>query len=190
MPDSALTIGGNPIRSATFYEYNPYIDERDFGTAMRSAFISRGFPSTIGMLVDTSRNGWGGSSYGRSRPTAVSTSTDLNTYVNASRLDRRYHRGNWCNQAGGIGERPAASPASGFDAWVWIKPPGESDGTSSNVPDPNDPNKKFDAMCDPNGQSRYNSAFSTGALPDAPHAGRWFQAEFDILVDNAYPPLP
>jgi cellulose 1,4-beta-cellobiosidase len=179
-----LTVGGQQVQSAAFYEYNPYFDERDFGTDMRSAFISRGFPSTIGMLIDTSRNGWGGSSYGRSRPTSVSTSTDLNTYVNASRIDRRYHRGNWCNQAGGIGERPRANPFSGFDAFVWVKPQGESDGVAdSSAP-------RFDAMCDPNGQSRYNSSYSTGALAGAPQAGQWFQAAFDILVQNAYPPLP
>ncbi|MCX7682343.1 MAG: glycoside hydrolase family 6 protein, partial [Anaerolineae bacterium] len=117
-------------------------------------------------------------------------STDLNTYVNQSRIDRRYHRGNWCNQAGGIGERPQAAPAPGIDAFVWVKPPGESDGISqSGVTDPCDPNKKFDVMCDPNAQSRYNSAYSTGAMAGAPHAGQWFQAQFQMLLQNAYPPL-
>jgi len=141
------------------------------------------------MLIDTSRNGWGGTSYGRSRPTAVSTSSDLNTYVNASRIDRRYHRGSWCNQQGGIGARPVASPAANIDAFVWIKPPGESDGVSqAGVVDPNDPAKTFDANCNPNGQSTYNSNYQTGAMT-APHAGRWNQAHFDMLVQNAYPAL-
>jgi cellulose 1,4-beta-cellobiosidase len=190
MTDSNLSVGGNPIKSATFYEWNPYIDEKDYGTAMYNAFVSAGFPSTIGMLVDTSRNGWGGTSYGRSRPTAASTSTDLNTYVTASRIDRRYHRGNWCNQEGGIGIRPTASTGvTGFDAFVWVKPPGESDGVSqAGVVDPNDPAKTFDIQCDPNGMSRYNGNYSTGAVP-APHAGRWNQAHFDQLVANAYPAL-
>jgi cellulose 1,4-beta-cellobiosidase len=190
LTDPNLTVGGQPVRSAAFYEWNPYFDELDFVTAMRNALIQRGFPSTIGMLIDTSRNGWGGSSYGRSRPTAVSTSTDLNTYVNQSRIDRRYHRGNWCNQQGGIGERPRANPASGVDAFVWVKPPGESDGISvSGVTDPCDPNKRHDIMCDPNAQSRYNSSYSTGAMAGAPHAGQWFQAQFEVLLRNAYPPL-
>jgi cellulase/cellobiase CelA1 len=39
-----------------------------------------------------------------------------------------------------------------------------------------DPNKKFDAMCDPNARNRCNNAFPTNALPNAPHAGRWFPA--------------
>ncbi len=190
LPDPNLTIGGQPVRSAAFYEWNPYFDELDFAIALRNAFISRGLPNTIGMVIDTSRNGWGGSSYGRSRPTAVSTSTDLNTYVDESRIDRRYHRGNWCNQAAGIGARPQAAPYTGIDAFVWVKPPGESDGVSQpGIVDPTDPNKKFDIMCDPNASSRYNSAYPTGALPNAPHAGRWFAEAFTILVQNAYPPL-
>jgi cellulase/cellobiase CelA1 len=186
LPNSNLQVGGQPVRSSTFYEWNPYFDEQSYGTAMRQAFMNAGFPNGIGMLVDTSRNGWGGPN----RPSAVSTSTDLNTYVNQSRIDRRPHRGGWCNQNGaGIGARPQAAPTAGFDAWVWIKPPGESDGVSSNVTDPNDPNKKFDAMCDPNAQNRYNNAFPTNALPNAPHAGRWFQAQFEMLVQNSFPPL-
>nr|6K55_A Chain A, Glucanase [Ardenticatenia bacterium]6K55_B Chain B, Glucanase [Ardenticatenia bacterium]6K55_C Chain C, Glucanase [Ardenticatenia bacterium] len=191
LPDPNLTIAGQPVRSASFYEWNPYFDELDYALALRNAFIGRGFPSTIGMLIDTSRNGWGGCSYGRCRPTGPSSDTSsVNAYVDGSRVDRRYHRGNWCNQAGGIGERPQAAPRSGIDAYVWVKPPGESDGVSQpGIVDPDDPNKKFDPMCDPNGQSRYNSAYPTGALPNAPHAGRWFPQQFEILVRNAYPPI-
>jgi cellulose 1,4-beta-cellobiosidase len=138
------------------------------------------------MLIDTSRNGWGGVN----RPTAVSTSTDLNTYVDQSRIDRRPHRGGWCNQNGaGIGARPTAGPAAGIDAYVWVKPPGESDGVSSDIPDPTDPNKKFDPMCDPNARNRYNTAYPTNALPNAPHAGQWFPDEFRMLVQNAFPAL-
>lgn len=93
------TVGGNPVRSATFYQWNTYIDELTYDTDMRAAFINAGFPNTIGMLIDTSRNGWGGSG----RPSGASTSTDLNTFVNATRIDKRIGRGNWCNQPGGIG---------------------------------------------------------------------------------------
>jgi cellulose 1,4-beta-cellobiosidase len=187
LTDSNRQVGGQPVKSAAFYEWNPYFDELDFAANMRTAMISRGFPSSIGMLVDTSRNGWGGPN----RPTSVSTSTDLNTYVNESRVDRRPHRGGWCNQAGaGIGARPAPAPATGFDAWVWIKPPGESDGVSEDgITDPNDPNKKFDPMCDPTARNRYNSAYPTNALPNAPHAGRWFPEQFRMLVENAYPAI-
>jgi cellulase/cellobiase CelA1 len=187
LPNPELQINFQPIRSSTFYEWNPYFDELDYVQAMRTAFVSAGFPSDIGMLIDTSRNGWGGPS----RPSGVSDSNDLNTYVDESRVDRRPHRGGWCNQSGaGIGFRPTADPAAGVDAYVWIKPPGESDGVSeAGVPDPNDPNKQFDAMCDPNAQNRYDPAYPTNALPGAPHAGRWFHDQLVMLVQNAFPAL-
>ena len=188
LTDSNQTVGGQPVRSAQFYEWNPYFDELDFAQALRNAFIQRGFPNSIGMLIDTSRNGWGGAN----RPTQVSTSTDLNTFVNESRIDRRPHRGGWCNQAGaGIGERPRANPATGIDAYVWVKPPGESDGTSEPdaPPPPDDPNKRHDPMCDPNARNRYNSSFPTNALDNAPHAGQWFPEQFRMLVQNAFPAL-
>jgi cellulose 1,4-beta-cellobiosidase len=138
------------------------------------------------MLIDTSRNGWGGSA----RPTGASASTDLNTFVNASKIDQRIGRGNWCNQPGGIGARPVASPAPGFDAYVWIKPPGESDGSSSLIPTgPNNPNGKgFDRMCDPTfGGDPLNNNLPTGAMANSPVSGAWFQAGFNTLVTNAYP---
>jgi cellulose 1,4-beta-cellobiosidase len=188
LPNPNLQVGSGQVMSATFYEFNPRFDERDYATNLQTAFAARGCTG-CGMLIDTSRNGWGGPN----RPTAVSTSSDLNTYVNQSRIDRRPHRGGWCNQAGaGIGVRPTASTGiTGVDAFVWVKPPGESDGVSeAGVVDPDDPAKGFDAMCDPDANSRYNSAFPTNALDNAPHAGRWFPAQFTMLVQNAYPVLP
>ncbi len=187
LPNPDLVVGGDRILNTTFYEFNPNFDERDFVTVLRNRFVSGGAPSTLGMLIDTSRNGWGGAN----RPTAVSTSTDRNTYVNQSKIDRRPHRGGWCNQNGaGIGLRPTAAPFAGVDAYVWVKPPGESDGVSTaGVVDPDDPAKKFDPMCDPNAQNRYNSAFPTNALPNAPHAGRWFHDQLVQLVTNAFPAL-
>lgn len=179
------TGGGTQTRQAKFYEWNPHFSEVSFVQAWRTAMIASGFPSTIGMLVDTSRNGWGGPN----RPTAASTSTVLDTFVDQSRVDRRAHRGNWCNQAGGVGERPQANPVAGVDAYVWVKPPGESDGASSLELsfDPQDPAKGFDRNCDPT----YTNAAgtTTGSLANAPVAGRWFKEAFQILVNNAYPPL-
>jgi len=177
------SIGGNPVRSSTFYQWNQYIDEASFDAAFRSALLAKGFPSTIGMIIDTSRNGWGGSA----RPTAASTSTSLETFVNATRIDRRPGRGDWCNQNGaGLGIRPTASPASGFDAYIWVKPPGESDGSSSAIP--NDEGKGFDRMCDPTyGGNALNNNQPTNALPNAPISGKWFEAQFEQLVANAFP---
>jgi cellulose 1,4-beta-cellobiosidase len=186
-PEESIIPDGPPVKSADFYEWNPYFDENDFATDMRAAMIDAGFPDSIGMLIDTSRNGWGGAG----RPAEVSSSEDLNTYVDESRIDTRPHRGGWCNQVGaGIGERPTTNPEPGIDAYVWVKPPGESDGVSEGgIVDPDDPNKKFDEMCDPDGMSTYNSSYETNALSGAPHAGRWFQEQFEMLVENAYPEL-
>lgn len=181
--------GGTQTRQAKFYEWNPYFSEVAFVQAWRTRMIAAGFPSTIGMLVDTSRNGWGGAG----RPTAASTSTVLDTFVDASRVDRRTHRGNWCNQKGGIGERPKVAPAAGIDAYVWVKPPGESDGAASQELsyDPQDPAKGFDRMCDPtyNYNPGSGSNVDTGALANAPVAGRWFKEGFLLLLNNAYPAL-
>jgi cellulose 1,4-beta-cellobiosidase len=177
--------GGTQVRQAKFYEWNPFFSELSYVQAWRTKMISLGFPSSIGMLVDTSRNGWGGTA----RPTRLSTSSNVDTFVDDSRIDRRSHRGMWCNQASGIGERPTVSPEPGLDAYIWVKPPGESDGVATaGIIDPTDPAKGFDRFCDPtyivpaNGQP-------TRALPNAPHAGRWFTDGFKILLKNAFPPL-
>jgi len=172
-------------RQSKWIDFNRYVDEQSFAIAYRAKLISSGFNSNIGMLIDTSRNGWGGAA----RPTALSTSTDVNTMINASRIDRRIHLGNWCNQSGaGIGERPTAVGANGIHAYVWIKPPGESDGASSVIA--NDQGKGFDRMCDPTytGNARNGNNMS-GALPNSPLAGAWFSAQFQQLMQNAYPPL-
>ncbi|MFI7439828.1 glycoside hydrolase family 6 protein [Nonomuraea indica] len=181
----STTVNGTTVRQSRWLDWNDYVDELSFAQAFRQELIRKGFPSTIGMLIDTSRNGWGGAA----RPTGPSTSTDLNTFVDQSRVDRRLHAGNWCNQSGaGLGERPRANPAPGLDAYVWIKPPGESDGSSRQID--NDEGKGFDRMCDPTytGNER-NGHNMSGALPDAPLSGHWFSAQFRQLLQNANPPL-
>jgi cellulose 1,4-beta-cellobiosidase len=99
-----------------------------------------------GFIIDTARNGKGGI---------------------------RKVWGHWCNIKGaGLGERPRAAPAPFIDAYFWVKPPGESDGSS----DPKGP--RFDAEC-----------ISDDSAPGAPQAGQWFQSYFLDLVRNAVPPL-
>jgi cellulose 1,4-beta-cellobiosidase len=179
------SVNGTSVRQSKWVDWNQYVDELSFAQAFRTKLVSVGFNSNIGMLIDTSRNGWGGPN----RPTKASTSTNVDTFVNESRIDRRIHAGNWCNQSGaGLGERPKAAPAAGIDAYVWVKPPGESDGSSSLIP--NNEGKGFDRMCDPTytGNER-NGNSMTGALPNAPISGAWFSAQFQQLMANAYPPL-
>ena len=182
------TVNGQQAISSNFYQYNPDVDEQSYTADMYGKLVSAGFPSSIGMIIDTSRNGWGGSA----RPTAASTSTDLNTWVNATRDDRRPHRGAWCNPSGaGLGQFPQANPSgypnSHLIAYIWAKPPGESDGSSTAIA--NNQGKGFDRMCDPTYAppgAGWNGAL-TGALPGAPLSGGWFSAQFIQLVQNANP---
>ncbi|MEV7387984.1 glycoside hydrolase family 6 protein [Streptomyces sp. NPDC091215] len=179
------SVNGTSVRQSKWVDWNRYVDELSFAQAFRTELVSVGFNSGIGMLIDTSRNGWGGSA----RPAGPGPTTSVDAYVDGGRYDRRIQVGNWCNQAGaGLGERPQASPAAGIDAYVWMKPPGESDGSSSAIP--NDEGKGFDQMCDPTytGNARNGNNMS-GALPNAPLSGHWFSAQFQQLMANAYPPL-
>jgi cellulose 1,4-beta-cellobiosidase len=140
------------------------------------------------MIVDTSRNGWGGPN----RPTAASTLTSVDPWVNATKVDRRPHRGAWCNPSGaGLGNFPQATPGgypnSHLFAFIWAKPPGESDGSSTAIV--NNQGKGFDRMCDPTYAppgAGWNGAL-TGALPNAPLSGQWFPSQFVQLVTNAFP---
>ncbi|MEH0822309.1 MULTISPECIES: glycoside hydrolase family 6 protein [unclassified Micromonospora] len=179
------TVNGQTVRQSKWIDWNQYVDELSFAQGFRNKLVSTGFEANIGMLIDTSRNGWGGTA----RPTGPGATTSVDTYVNGGRIDRRIHAGNWCNQAGaGLGERPKAAPEPGIDAYVWVKPPGESDGSSSLIP--NNEGKGFDRMCDPTytGNARNGNSLS-GALPNAPISGAWFSAQFQELMRNAYPAL-
>jgi cellulose 1,4-beta-cellobiosidase len=158
-----LNVGGNPLDSAQFYSYDPYFDEYDYDNAMYNTFVSDGFPASIGMLIDTSRDGWGGPN----RPTALnSTPTTPEAYVNANKIDQRPFRGDWCNVNGaGIGARPTAQPfgaSSHIIAYVWVKPPGESDGDY-----PTSTHAHGDPHCDPNGTQTDGSGntYPTDAIP-------------------------
>lgn len=76
--------------------------------------------------------------------------------------------GDWCNVKGtGFGVRPTRNTGDDLeDAFVWVKPGGESDGTSDTT------SSRYDAHC---GYS--------DALQPAPEAGTWFQVwilRFDL----------
>lgn len=127
------------------YQGNPARDELTYAQNLGAALTAVGV-SGKGFLIDTSRNGRGGI---------------------------RHDWGAWCNVRGaGLGPRPVAAPKPGIDAYVWIKPPGESDGVS----DPGAP--RFDAHC-----------MSQDSVPGAPQAGQWFDAYFVELATNATPAL-
>lgn len=185
LTDPTLTIGGNQMESAGFYQYNPMFDEYDYDNAMYAALGQAGFPGRIGFLIDTSRDGWGGPG----RPTGLDSGpTTVDAYVTANKIDQRPFRGDWCNIDGaGLGAPPQAQPYgadSHIIAFVWIKPPGESDGDY-----PSGTHTHGDPHCDPAGtQADGTTTYPTDSLPgyDIP-AGQWFGAEFQQLVENAYP---
>jgi cellulose 1,4-beta-cellobiosidase len=102
--------------------------------------------------------------------------TDKGFIIDTSRDGVPYARtkgGNWCNvKNAGFGPRPRVQPSPRVDAYVWIKPPGESDGTS----DPK--SARYDTNCS-----------SEDAMPNAPEAGTFFTAYFTSLAQKANPPL-
>ncbi|KAF9872501.1 glycosyl hydrolase family 6 [Colletotrichum karsti] len=80
--------------------------------------------------------------------------------------------GDWCNvKDTGFGTRPTVKTGiDTLDAIVWVKPGGESDGTSNSS------------------ATRYDEKCSSGSsfIP-APEAGTWFQEYFEMLIKNANP---
>ena len=182
-------IGGAAVDSSTFYQFDPEIDEEDYAATFDAALISAGFPSTLGFLIDTSRNGWGGAD----RPSGPSSSTVLNTFVDASKIDQRDDMGQWCNQENqGLGAPPTVTPGffANLYAYVWIKPPGESDGNypgsvyngvTSTTGDPN---------CDPAHDNALANGMVTGAIPNSPPAGTFWVTEFATDVQNSFPVVP
>jgi len=187
--DANQTFNGNKVVSANFYSFNATVDEAGYATELQNLFRANGWPvSSTNFITDTSRNGWGGPN----RPTAASTSTDVNTYVDASRIDRRNHRGQWCNQSGaGLGIPPLAAPPDfpQFQAYVWIKPPGESDGTYPGSANQNGATHA-DPNCDPAQTNPLAGNTLTGSIANSPPAGQFFAAEFIQNIQNAFPPVP
>ncbi|MGA2890770.1 MAG: glycoside hydrolase family 6 protein [Terracidiphilus sp.] len=182
-------IGGNPVESSTFYQYNPEIDEEDYAALFDANLISAGFPSTLGFLIDTSRNGWGGPL----RPTAASTSTVLNTFVDASKIDERDDMGQWCNQENqGLGVPPTVNPGyfANLQAYVWVKPPGESDGNYPGSVYSGVTSTKGDPNCDPAHDNALANGMVTDAIPNSPPAGTFWITEFVQDVENAFPAIP
>ena len=184
-------IGDKPLKAADFYGWNSFFDEKDYIETLYHEFTAAGLPQSTKFLIDTSRNGWGG----ESRPQHAAHTVNLNDLVQQSRVDRRFHRGNWCNPSGaGLGARPIAIPYgehSPIAAFVWVKPPGESDGTSNpNQSQADKEGKRYDPMCDPNYIVDFGPSPSykpTGALADAPASGHWFHKQFVMLIEHAYP---
>ena len=217
--DQDTTCCGGTVVSQSneaYYGTNHYYDETTYTAALYKALTDakqpNAYPATIGFIVDTGRNGWGGSA----RPTSPNDCSALGQFVSGgckekdgstakgTRIDQRTPRAAWCNPVGaGIGELPTGNPMFAKDhswpanliAFVWVKPPGESDGTgdaSSAHPDPFCDPTNMPPKVDSNGlyTGWDGTTQLTGAMSGAPGAGEWFSDEFVQLVKNAYPVLP
>ncbi|GCB21172.1 probable 1,4-beta-D-glucan cellobiohydrolase C [Aspergillus awamori] len=137
---NAWTISSCP----SYTQGNSVCDEQQYINAIAPLLQAQGFDAHF--VVDTGRNG--------KQPTGQQA------------------WGDWCNVINtGFGERPTTDTGDTLvDAFVWVKPGGESDGTSDSSA------TRYDAHC---GYS--------DALQPAPEAGTWFQAYFVQLLTNANP---
>ncbi|USP78604.1 glycoside hydrolase family 6 protein [Curvularia clavata] len=126
-------------------QYNKAQNEKKYVELFSPQLTAAGMPGQA--IVDTGRNGVTG---------------------------LRKEWGDWCNVNGaGFGVRPTASTGDSLvDAFVWVKPGGESDGTSDSSA------KRYDSFCG-----------KDDAYKPSPEAGSWNQAYFEMLVKNAKPAL-
>ncbi|TMW55466.1 hypothetical protein Poli38472_010348 [Pythium oligandrum] len=90
-------------------------------------------------------------------------SKDLGCIIDTSRNYNAYNGSEWCNvRSGGIGHPPTSKTGiDNIDYFVWVKPPGESDGE-----------------CD--GDDHTSDAMV------GPEAGLFFPEEFELLWDQGY----
>lgn len=136
-----------PVRE-NYTEWSPSWDETHFVSSLAPYLIENGVPAHF--IVDQGRGGQGGI---------------------------RTEWGQWCNiRNAGFGSIPTADQAvlqnQYVDALVWVKPGGESDGTSDRS------SSRFDETC----------ALPVAHVP-APEAGTWFNEYVANLVRLANPPL-
>jgi len=191
--------------SDNYFEWNRYVDELHFMEVLNEEFGAKGFPN-LGFIIDTARNGWGKTDGDAQYRRPAKLGTPDATAAMANRVDKRTHRGRWCNvMDAGVGESPQADPLAThpwIDAFYWMKPPGESDG-ASNPADANTVGKSYDPVCGGEGTPK------TGMVPGrvignaagldtrtdtqdtfyAPTAGLWFDEQYRMLINNAYPKL-
>jgi cellulose 1,4-beta-cellobiosidase len=145
----ALNVSNyDPVKNKDWTRHDPNEpgpDELTYASDLAETLAKSGIAGK-GYIIDTARNG---------------------------RANIRTAPGNWCNIKGaGLGERPTVAPAPNVDAYLWIKTPGESDGTADSTA------PRFDPNC-----------ASDDATPGAPQAGKLFEPYLIDLVKNANPPL-
>ncbi|KAK3937436.1 glycoside hydrolase family 6 protein [Diplogelasinospora grovesii] len=136
--------GWNLTTAPSYTQGDANYDESLYVNAISPLLNAAGFPAHF--ITDTSRSG--------KQPTG------------------QLQWGDWCNAIGtGFGTRPTSNTGLDIqDAFVWVKPGGECDGTSNTT------SARYDYHCG-----------LADALQPAPEAGTWFQAYFEQLLTNANP---
>jgi len=139
-----------------------------------------GHPATTHYLVDTSRNGTGpmdASVYGEA------------PYLQESSVVSSLGGGAWCNPRGrGLGLRPSLKPeADLLDAYLWVKIPGESDGSCDIAGGARA--WDFDVYSDDNWVIADETHFDPLWGMVDPVAGAWFKEQAAELIELAVPAL-
>ncbi|RDL34413.1 putative cellulose 1,4-beta-cellobiosidase II [Venustampulla echinocandica] len=140
---NAFSASPGEFASSSDAKYNKCQDEKRYVAAISPLIKKGGMPAQA--IVDTGRNA-----------------------VQGLRLEW----GDWCNVDGaGFGVRPTSDTGDSLvDAFVWIKPGGESDGTSDTTAN------RYDSFCG-----------HADAFKPSPEAGAWSEAYFEMLINNAKP---
>jgi len=140
---NAFSASPGEFAGASDAKYNKCQDEKRYINAISPLIKKDGMPAHA--IMDTGRNAVQG---------------------------LRQAWGDWCNVNGaGFGVRPTSNTGDPlFDAFVWVKPGGESDGTSDPTAD------RYDSFCG-----------KPDAFSPAPQAGQWNEAYFEMLLKNAVP---
>jgi len=146
-PLGSMSDAADPCSLST--QYNFATNEVKYVSLLDASLVASGITG-MHYIIDTGRNG------------VINARTDCS---------------NWCNiNRAGLGVPPTSSTASSglanIDAYFWVKPPGESDGTSDSSA------VRFDPHCG-----------SVDSVKPAPEAGNWFSSYFVMLANNANPSL-
>jgi endoglucanase len=167
----------DPATNYTTVNYTPAFEA---GVTASLAGMLGTAVATTRFVIDTSRNGKG---------TLDTSPYAAAPYDQSTTVIAALTSGDWCNPPGaGLGLRPTAnSGVALLDAYLWVKTPGESDGS-----------------CAINGGARawdftaYNPWNVSGAAQSTfdplwgivdPAAGDWFAQQALQLAQNATPPL-
>lgn len=140
---NAFSLSPGEFSTASDAQYNKCQDEKTYIDTISPLIKAAGMPAHA--IMDTGRNAVQG---------------------------LRAAWGDWCNVNGaGFGVRPTSTTGDSLvDAFVWVKPGGESDGTSDSSAN------RYDSFCG-----------KDDAFKPAPQAGNWNEAYFEMLLKNASP---